>query len=1009
MNSAVCCRIELFGEFRVFQSNRNLARFRTRKAAHLLAYLALNRKRSHSREHLIDLFWPDMDTEEGRSNLSTTLSSLRRALEQSDIPAGNTLIADRQNVRLNAEAVSTDVAEFEETLHEAAQAITLAERIRLLEHAAGLYRGDLLPDCYEEWALLEQTRLQEQYGNALQQWSEALEQAGEREAALEAAQRWARTDPFCEAACQTQIRLLAALGRMAPAIGIYRALEKRFMEDLGVRPSTATRQMIERLRLDPDAFTSPPVRKHEAAPQQNPPSEHNKTGAPKRQPVLPPTLPADLASLPPRLTRFLGRTEEIERLVAMLGGEWLQADRLPPAGSLFPSHRLRLMTLTGPGGVGKTRLAVETALRLASRFADRVWFVSLADLAVPSLIPFMLTNLLKLPPAPGADALERVVEALGTRPCLLVLDNFEHLLERKSDPGAKGEGQSGSGTALVRLLLERVPGLVCLVTSRQPLHLGGEQEFPVTPLSVPMQTRTPGELMEYESVALYADRTRMINPDFTLTPANADTVAALCRKLEGMPLAIEMAAAWARILSPAKTLERLEQQLDLLVMRRRDLPSRQQSLRATIEWSYALLEPEQQRLFMRLSVFRGGWTLEAAESVWDAEVLLLLSELQERSLIVNQETESETRWRLLEPLRAFAAEKLEEAGEMNAAQQAHYGYFLSLAETASREFGGAEEKVWMNRLEAEHDNLRAAMEWCLAKEERITEGLRLAGALWRFWFVLGYWNEGQRWLDNVLERSAEMQNPLRIPVLDGAGLLAFHRGEHVRARACAEAHLALCRQFEDRLGTGFALRLLGQLASAQGDFDAARTFAEEDLALCRAVGNKQMSAWALMNLGAVARWQGNYVAAEQHYEACLTIGQALDYPNLIAYAQADLGRVLLKQGRVAAAHACFRESLALWKDIETNPGHGTVRCLEGMAQTAYARGEVVNMAQRFGQAEVLRERLHFPLPSVDRSDYDDVASARATLGPEAFDTAWAIGRALPLEQIVAEFLAETAA
>jgi predicted ATPase len=662
------------------------------------------------------------------------------------------LVSDRQSVWLSPATVATDVAEFDRLTKAAARAAGDAERVSLLERAIGLYRGELLPGCYEEWALQEQARGGAQYADALQEWAAALERTGDREAALEAAGRALAADPYREELYRVQMRLLAALGRAGTAQETYRRLESLFRADLGVSPSAATRSLAERLRRQPEAFTCP-------AP--DPTSSPAKAADPEpRAPVPPADNPRATGSpswppfLPLQLTRFFGR-----------GGEMAHLERL------LRDERARLVTLTGMGGSGKTRLAIEAAGRVAGAFAARAWFVDLSGVPVPHLIPAALAQALKLPPDSGADPLQRVIQALGEAPCLLVLDNFEHLLR---DAGARGKGDhpTGDGTALVRLLLERVPGLVCLVTSRQPLHLGGEREFPVAPLPVPVQTdsaaapshETPERLLRLASVALYADRAQAVRPDFAVTAANAAAVARLCRKLEGMPLAIEMAAAWAKTLPPAAMLERLERQLALLISRRRDLPPRHQSLRATIEWSYALLPAELQRAFASLSVFRGGWTLMAAEAVCGPGALLVLSELAERSLLIWDEPPSENpgaggRYRLLESLREFAGEKLSEGGEEGPVRQAHAAYFLALAEEAPPTTRGSQGGALLKRREREIENLRAA---CSGAGDTCEQPggaevaqmlLRLGHRLGPLLGVRGYAADRCHWLEGSLSKA----------------------------------------------------------------------------------------------------------------------------------------------------------------------------------------------------------------------------------------------------------------
>jgi predicted ATPase/DNA-binding SARP family transcriptional activator len=1009
------CRIELFGALRLVQQDRTLTRFRTHKAAHLLAYLALHRDQSHARERLIELFWPEMQTGAGRDNLSTALSSLRRQIEPAGVPAGSVLVADRQNVRLNPVAVTTDVAEFEQLTTAAARARADAARISLLERAIGLYRGELLPGCYEEWALQEQTRTAGHYADALQAWAAALERVGHRQAALDAASRALAADPFREELYRLQMRLLAALGRVGAAQETYRTLESLFQAELGVSPSAATRSLAERLHREPQDLmgtgpetASSPTKAADPEPK-----------APLPAPDISPATGSLWAtpSLPLQLTRFFGRGTEMEHLERLLRDE-----------------RVRLITLTGMGGSGKTRLAIETAGQVADAFAGRVWFVDLAGVPAPHLIPFALSQALKLPPDPGADPAQRVIQALGEAPCLLVLDNFEHLLGGLGGANATGlpndagtptkrDHPGGDGTALVRLLLERVPGLTCLVTSRQPLHLGGEREFPVTPLPVPVpvdspstaaQVTTPERLLQLASVALYADRAQAVRPDFAVTPANAEAVARLCHKLEGMPLAIEMAAAWAKTLSPAAMLERLERQLSLLISRRRDLPPRHQSLRATIEWSYALLPTDLQRAFARLSVFRGGWTLASVEAVCGRGALVWVSDLAERSLLVWEEPASEepgagARYRLLEPLREFAQEKLSESGEEERVRQAHVAYFLALAEEARSHYKGPDEALWLNRLEREVENLRAALQWCWDSCEQTGHPtgaevaemlLRLATALDRFWQVRGYATERCHWLEGSLSKAPE-RTEARAWALCAAGRLARGLGDPERAQRRLDESLSIMREQGNQRGIAEVLMGLGMVASHHGDFEAARTLHEESLAIVRALDNKPSIAESLYLLGSLARSRGDLDQASALWEESRAMDQAAGVrAGYVLIALAHLARERGEYGEAARLLGIrLRETHEIGEEIILGD------LMRQIAEMALAMGQPERAARLGGASATQKEALarRTGIPPVRAKMFDDFADAvRVALGEGAFAAAWAEGQAMTLERAIAE-------
>ncbi len=557
--------IELFGGLCVKQGDQTIARFRTQKTAVLLAYLACFLRRTHPREELVELLWPDTDIESGRTSLRTALASLRRQLEPPGTPENSVLVADRANVRLNPDVVSTDVAAFETALRAAKHTEDPAERTAHLTRAVERYRGPLLPGFYEDWALRERERLEQLFIGASRDLALALEQSGDFSRAIDYAHRAVTADPLSEEAHAYLIHLYAAAGQPAAAQRQYAELKRILHKELGEVPSPATQALVERLLQEPRAST---LRSTPTASQSQPLSPSMPT-APRALSLAPlEGIGSPQPRLPLQLTRFFGRKEEIARLE-----------------QIFGSGETRLLTLTGPGGSGKTRLALEAARRLTETFEGRVYFAPLADITDPRLIAGTLLEALGVQPAAEVEPLAQVAGALAGRPALLILDNFEQVAEE--------------GAQVVWTLLERVPTLACLVTSRHRLDIGGEREFPVPPLPVPSMPGAPERLATYPSVRLFVDRAQAARPDFQITRDNAATVAALCERLEGIPLAIELAAAWVGTLTVAQILARLEHRFDLLTSRRKDLSPRHRTLRAAIEWSYRLLPAELQRFFAR--------------------------------------------------------------------------------------------------------------------------------------------------------------------------------------------------------------------------------------------------------------------------------------------------------------------------------------------------------------------------------------------------------------------------
>lgn len=1202
-------RIVLLGGLRIEQGDRVITRFRTQKTGGLLAYLAYYRERSHPREQLVDMLWPEASPDPGRNQLSVALSSLRHQLEPPGVPHGAILRADRFSVQLNPDAISTDVAEFEAAREKAAQAGSTNERILFLADAVERHTGELLPGYYEAWCLAERARLGETYLGLLHQLVELLDRTGDLDRALGYARRAVSADPLREEAHQDLIRLLAAAGQPTAALRQYRELEQRLDEELGETPSEAIRQLALEIERQATGQTAP-ERRAEAAVV---PSPGPVSALPARLPTGTVTfLLTDIArstahwerageafatalashhALLRRLFRRYGgyefneagesfvvafervgdalacaiaaqqalaehpwseevgplrvrmalHTGDVElqegdyrglvlhrasrMLAAAHGGQILCSEataalvqrqleaemRLRDLGvyrlrdvqtperlfqvehpgmpqALFPPPRAdgefgrtlplqftrffgrekelaeleelllaaptRLVTMTGPGGTGKSRLALELASRVLEQFGGAVWFVPLADLSDPRRIVDAALEALRLPRSGSVDPLEQVVEALSRQPSLLVLDNFEHLV--------------ADGAPFVRTLLERVPSLTCLVTSRQRLDLSGEREFAVPPLQTPAGIEPPQQLSACESVQLFIDRAQAVKPDFQVTNQNAPALAELCSRLEGIPLAIELAAARAQVLAPAQMLRQLDRRFEFLVSRKRDGAERHQTLHAAIEWSYRLLAPELQRFFARLSVFRGGWSLEAAETVC-AEPLPLdyLAQLRECSLVLSEEDGDELRFRMLETLREFGQEWLEASSEAPALRRQHADFFTTLVEEAEPDLQhGPQQGEWLRRLEREHDNLRAVLGW-LAAQGQGEMGLRLGGALWKFWEVRGHWTEGRELLASLL-REAKAGTAARARVLHGAGWLALRQGDTGAMRALFEERLTIHRELGDKEEIAGSLNSLGLAASYQGEYEAARAFYEESLAIKRELGDKSGTAWVLNNLGIAAWDQGEWAAAQALYEESLAIQRDLDNKHgtaslldnlgILAHDQADfgtararheeslvirrelgdrrgiatslhnLGDVSSADRNYSLARTHYEESLAIHRelgnqrdiaisldglggvamalgDYEVARAHygeslairrelgnkGSIaEALEKLAAVAAARGQPERTARLFGVVEALREAMGAPLPPADRAEHDRSVAAVRT---ELGEEAFAAARA----------------
>ena len=696
--------------------------------------------------------------------------------------------------------------------------------------------------------------------------------------------------------------------------------------------------------------------------------------------VRPPTPSEAPTNLPHQITSFIGREQQIAEVRRLLGVT-------------------RLLTLTGAGGCGKTRLALQMAAEIVNAYPDGIWLVELAPLDRPELVAQLVASTVGVREAPGRTIMDGLVDYLGAQSLLIILDNCEHLVT--------------AAAHLVDTLLRNCPHVQVLATSREALGSAGETTWRVPSLAVPPDIHTAGtsleRLMQYEAVRLFVERARATRPGLTLTEQNAPALVEICRRLDGIPLALELAAARANVFSVEQIAARLDDRFRLLTAGRRTALPRQQTLRAMVDWSYDLLAEPERVLLRRLSVFAGGWTFEAAESVGAGDgietyaVLDLLAQLVDKSLVLVEDQHGDLRYRLLETIRQYAREKLIEAGEEIRSRDRHLAFFLRLAEETEPVVRATQDRRVLDELEEEYDNLRVALEWSLAPPQPAGAVLRLSGALAWFWWVRGYHDEGCHWLARALAVPSD-RSAARMKALHGAGWLAHHRRDAATARALLRESLAIARELDDRWTIAWVLHALGRVAYFDNDAAAARSLGEESLAIAEEVHDDWLIAYALHLLGLAAYIAADYPTARAYYERSLAIRRQIGYREGIGILIFLTGLVAVREGDLIEACMLYRESLAIIRDLG-GPWSVSMH-LAVFSHLAATQGQSVRAARLAGAVAALGERHHTPLiPLSEELLHEGLASARSALGEPAYGTAWAEGRVMSLDEAITEALA----
>lgn len=991
------------------------------KAVAFLAYLSLTRQPC-TRQALAALLWPDYDPASARAEVRRMLWVINKSLGQ------GWLEVNRETILFSSQPdLWLDVDHFRALLALSTQHGHLAREVcpaclEPLTEAVTLARGSFLagfslPDSpnFDTWQTFETESLHRELAGALDRLVQLLIQLGDNtDQAINYARRWLALDPLQEAAHRQLMQLYASAGQPAAAVRQYQACVQVLKEELGASPAAETTALYEAIKANHLPLVSPV-----AAP------DGGATGTPQFSPN-PKNKPRFEYNLPAQPTPFIGRQQEVAVVGRLLTQE---------------SPQIRLITLTGAGGTGKTRLALQVVAELLDYFDDGVFFVPLAGLNDPDLLAPAIARQLDIREGGSQPVLQILVSALREKHLLLVLDNFEQLI---------------SAAPLIADLLAAAPRLKVLVTSQALLNLRGEYEYLVPPLRLPDRTQpwSLPELSQCEAVQLFVERAQAASTSFTLTAENGPIVAEICHRLDGLPLAIELAATRVKLLPPQTLLNRLSRRLTVLTGGPQDMPARQQTLRNTIDWSYSLLNPAEQTLFNRLSVFVGGFTLETADAICNSneaaeqvlDVLEGVTSLLNKSLLTHQGgSGGQPRFRMLEIIREYALEQLEESGQLEALQRQHAHYFAAQLDQIGLDFQFFGD-LRLDWAEEEHDNIGAMLAWSLARPDEIELGLRMIGILYWFWYRRGYLSEGRAWCHRFLALTGqERRTKGQASFLMGSGSLALMQSDLAEAKEQLQESISISRELEAEGCLGSALLAWGVLALYQGDSAAAQRAFEETLAIGKRLnlwwfiadsllnlgnaaitcgdyitarnwleqaaavakeGNKiWLMANVLNNLGEVARIQGDYRQAKQSYEESQTLFRKTGDKPDIARSLHCLGYVAQHQGDYAQAEAYFRESLSMFQELGNK--RGMAECLAGLAGllAAQRRPDAQRAARLLAAAESQLQLSGSSWWPADQGEIDrNLARIRAALDRESFSAVWAQGRAMSLAEAIAEAL-----